>query len=56
MSVSPALPVVNGSTQEQPKPTISIPPLLGASNDELTAWVLTEGQPAFRGKQLHDWI
>lgn len=56
MSVSPALPVVNGSTQEQPKTTIPIPPLLGASNDELTAWVVQQGQPAFRGKQLHDWI
>lgn len=56
MSVSPALPVVNGSTQEQPKTTILIPPLLGASNDELTAWVVQQGQPAFRGKQLHDWI
>lgn len=56
MSVSEALPVVNGSTQEQPQTTISIPPLLGASNDELTAWVVQQGQPAFRGKQLHDWI
>lgn len=32
------------------------PPLLGASLSELTAWVQTQGQPAYRGKQLHDWI
>ncbi len=34
----------------------SIPPLLGASVDELTTWVQQQGQPAYRGKQLHDWI
>lgn len=56
MSVSEALPIVNGSTQEQPRTTISIPPLLGANVDELTNWVVQQGQPAFRGKQLHDWI
>ncbi|BAY27937.1 radical SAM domain-containing protein [Calothrix sp. NIES-2100] len=32
------------------------PPLLGASVAELTAWVQQQGQPAYRGKQLHDWI
>ena len=37
-------------------PQISIPPLLGASLSELTAWVQQQGQPAYRGKQLHDWI
>ncbi|MBW4506658.1 MAG: 23S rRNA (adenine(2503)-C(2))-methyltransferase RlmN [Scytonematopsis contorta HA4267-MV1] len=31
-------------------------PLLGATLEELTAWVVSKGQPAFRGKQLHDWI
>jgi 23S rRNA (adenine2503-C2)-methyltransferase len=51
MSVSPALPVANSST-----PSTSIPPLVGASLDELSAWVVSHGQPAFRGKQLHDWI
>ena len=29
----------------------AIPPLLGASVTELTAWVQTQGQPAYRGKQ-----
>ncbi|MEI2581891.1 23S rRNA (adenine(2503)-C(2))-methyltransferase RlmN [Scytonema sp. PRP1] len=38
------------------QPNISIPPLLGASVEELTAWVQQHGQPAYRGKQLHDWI
>jgi 23S rRNA (adenine2503-C2)-methyltransferase len=33
-----------------------IPPLLGASVSELSAWVQEQGQPAYRGKQLHDWI
>ncbi|MDF5728907.1 MAG: 23S rRNA (adenine(2503)-C(2))-methyltransferase RlmN [Rhizonema sp. PD38] len=34
----------------------AIPPLLGASHAELTAWVLTQGQPAYRGKQLHSFL
>ena len=33
-----------------------LPPLLGASVTELTAWVQQQGQPGYRGKQLHDWI
>ncbi len=33
-----------------------IPPLLGASVAELSLWVQQHGQPAYRGKQLHDWI
>ncbi|KAB8319089.1 23S rRNA (adenine(2503)-C(2))-methyltransferase RlmN [Tolypothrix campylonemoides VB511288] len=43
-------------TDTPPQPNISIPPLLGASVEELTAWVQQQGQPAYRGKQLHDWI
>lgn len=31
-------------------------PLLGLSQTDLTAWVEQQGQPAYRGKQLHDWI
>ena len=30
--------------------------LLGKSLDELTAWVQHQGQPAYRGKQLHQWL
>ncbi|BAZ03457.1 23S rRNA (adenine(2503)-C(2))-methyltransferase RlmN [Calothrix sp. NIES-3974] len=37
-------------------PKLNLPPLLGASLPELTAWVQTQGQPSYRGKQLHDWI
>ncbi|AKG20340.1 23S rRNA (adenine(2503)-C(2))-methyltransferase RlmN [Calothrix sp. 336/3] len=36
--------------------SIPVPPLLGASLAELTMWVQSQGQPAYRGKQLHDWI
>lgn len=32
------------------------PPLLGQSLEQLTAWVQAHGQPAYRGKQLHQWI
>ncbi|HLP88742.1 MAG TPA: 23S rRNA (adenine(2503)-C(2))-methyltransferase RlmN [Nostocaceae cyanobacterium] len=38
------------------KKSAPLPPLLGASVEELTAWVQEQGQPAYRGKQLHDWI
>lgn len=31
-------------------------PLLGASLNELTAWILQHQQPAYRAKQLHQWI
>jgi 23S rRNA (adenine2503-C2)-methyltransferase len=31
-------------------------PLLGQSLAQLTAWVQQQGQPAYRGKQLHQWI
>jgi 23S rRNA (adenine2503-C2)-methyltransferase len=36
--------------------TPSIPPLLGASLAELTEWVQQQEQPAYRGRQLHQWI
>ncbi len=49
--------VISSATDTTPpQPSISIPPLVGASLDELTAWVQQQGQPAYRGKQLHDWI
>ncbi|MEO0986774.1 MAG: 23S rRNA (adenine(2503)-C(2))-methyltransferase RlmN [Cyanobacteria bacterium J06639_14] len=31
-------------------------PLLGQSLEALTDWVKAKGQPAYRGKQLHQWI
>ena len=30
--------------------------LLGCSATELERWAVAEGQPAFRGRQLHDWL
>jgi 23S rRNA (adenine2503-C2)-methyltransferase len=30
--------------------------LLGKSLNELTEWVQLQGQPAYRGKQLHQWL
>ena len=30
--------------------------LLGKSLEELTAWVKEQGQPAYRGKQLYQWL
>jgi 23S rRNA (adenine2503-C2)-methyltransferase len=39
-----------------PEKSVLPTPLLGASVEELTAWVQQQGQPAYRGKQLHDWI
>ncbi len=35
---------------------VSEVPLLGASLAQLTKWVEQYGQPAYRGKQLHQWI
>jgi len=31
-------------------------PLLGKPLAELTEWVQQQGQPAYRGKQLHEWL
>lgn len=31
-------------------------PLLGKSLSELTQWVEQQGQPTYRGKQLHQWV
>ncbi|AFY30116.1 23S rRNA (adenine(2503)-C(2))-methyltransferase RlmN [Cyanobium gracile] len=32
------------------------PPLLGMGQAALESWAGDQGQPAFRGRQLHDWI
>lgn len=34
----------------------ALPHLLGLGPEALEAWAVAEGQPAFRGRQLHDWI
>ncbi|MBD3883175.1 23S rRNA (adenine(2503)-C(2))-methyltransferase RlmN [Phormidium tenue FACHB-886] len=49
------------STAAQPAATQSaaLPsdsPLLGRSLSQLTEWVQQQGQPAYRGKQLHQWL
>ena len=41
-------------TLEQPK--LAPSPLLGATLADLTAWVQQQGQPAYRGRQLYEWI
>jgi 23S rRNA (adenine2503-C2)-methyltransferase len=60
MSTTPLLSQVDPLTQKKldhpSSAEINIPPLLGASVAELTAWVQQQGQPAYRGKQLHEWI
>lgn len=33
-----------------------IPPLLGATKQQITEWVEQQDQPAYRGQQLHQWI
>jgi 23S rRNA (adenine2503-C2)-methyltransferase len=33
-----------------------LPVLLGQSREELTAWVEQQGQPAYRGQQLYQWL
>lgn len=43
---------ITTNTLDKPKSS----PLLGLSLEELTNWVVVRDQPAYRGKQLHDWI
>jgi 23S rRNA (adenine2503-C2)-methyltransferase len=49
-------PTVTQMGESAQLPVASIPPLLGASLTELTQWVQLQGQPAYRGRQLHEWI
>ncbi|MBW4653308.1 MAG: 23S rRNA (adenine(2503)-C(2))-methyltransferase RlmN [Kaiparowitsia implicata GSE-PSE-MK54-09C] len=41
---------------EQPLKPLAALPLLGMSLEELTTWVQQQQQPAYRGKQLHQWL
>lgn len=43
-------------TLEQAESINSSTPLLGANLAQLTAWVQEQGQPAYRGRQLYEWI
>ncbi len=47
----PSLPL-----QTAPDAPESIIPLLGKSAPELVEWVQQQGQPAYRGQQLHQWL
>ncbi|MBD2744033.1 23S rRNA (adenine(2503)-C(2))-methyltransferase RlmN [Coleofasciculus sp. FACHB-1120] len=49
-------PVAQEQRVTNKNPARTIPPLLGANLAELTQWVLSQGQPAYRGQQLHQWI
>ncbi|MEH2249810.1 23S rRNA (adenine(2503)-C(2))-methyltransferase RlmN [Nostoc sp.] len=51
-----ATPLVSQVELHNPEKLELVPPLLGATVTELTAWVQQQGQPAYRGKQLHEWI
>lgn len=44
--------ILNGASTN----SLSQRPLLGMSQTELTEWVKAQGQPAYRGKQLHQWL
>lgn len=61
------MPKAAAPSRPQPKPAKAphelsectprqLPPLLGASKWQLTEWVQTQQQPAYRGQQLHQWI
>ncbi|QYX31797.1 23S rRNA (adenine(2503)-C(2))-methyltransferase RlmN [Sphaerospermopsis torques-reginae] len=58
MSATPVVSPVNSinSTNSTTANSELVSPLLGASVAELTAWVQEQGQPGYRGKQLHNWI
>ncbi|MEM9165316.1 MAG: 23S rRNA (adenine(2503)-C(2))-methyltransferase RlmN [Cyanobacteria bacterium P01_F01_bin.4] len=44
------------ATTDKPAEVSQNNPLLGMSLAQLTEWVEAQGQPAYRGKQLHQWI
>ncbi|MGB3300877.1 MAG: 23S rRNA (adenine(2503)-C(2))-methyltransferase RlmN [Phormidesmis sp.] len=50
LSSAPSTPASTSATE----PTAV--PLLARSVESLTQWVVERGQPAYRGKQLHQWI
>lgn len=52
---NPAQLLTHSEESEQALST-SAPPLLGASLMELTQWAQQQGQPSYRGRQLHEWI
>ena len=53
MTDSAIAPLAHPPTVE---PEFARPPLLGMTLPELTDWVQTQGQSAYRGKQLYQWL
>jgi 23S rRNA (adenine2503-C2)-methyltransferase len=47
---------MNISTKHKPSSISNQEFLLGKSLTQLTDWVQQQGQPAYRGKQLHQWL
>ncbi|MGL6282699.1 MAG: 23S rRNA (adenine(2503)-C(2))-methyltransferase RlmN, partial [Microcoleaceae cyanobacterium] len=43
-------------TESSIAPSTDLSPLLGKSLPELTVWVAEHGQPAYRAKQLYQWL
>jgi 23S rRNA (adenine2503-C2)-methyltransferase len=43
-------------TAPEPEAAAHGQPLLGLGRPQLEAWAELQGQPAFRGRQLHDWL
>lgn len=56
VSSRPSDPAAPAAAPSPNRPSLAVPPLLGASIAELTDWIKDQGQPAYRGKQLHQWI
>jgi 23S rRNA (adenine2503-C2)-methyltransferase len=57
-----ATPTLKDSSQGSSRSRLSqcavkqVPPLLGATKQQITEWVQQQEQPAYRGQQLHQWI
>jgi len=43
-------------TGPPPSSSEPMPQILGWGSEELESWAVAQGQSAFRGRQLHDWI
>ncbi len=49
------MPSASPTSASRPQ-SAALTPLLGLGLSELEQWAQSQGQPAFRGRQLHDWI
>jgi 23S rRNA (adenine2503-C2)-methyltransferase len=56
MVASPPSTTAPVTAESYPQDASGTPALLGQSLEALTAWVQAQGQPAYRGKQLHQWL